>query len=167
MPKELIYLEFTLPLCSIFLKSSTGGVWNSNGIAHLVSSRNGSDQWQFSYYRLRTEKIFGFKLWVLLSSHKLSLIPSTKTKKNNRWGKYKTTTSWDNMTPFDSYLEAEFSFLSSFGYGRQLKKVSTQDELYSPKWLRAVTDSSCYCLHFCNQERTKKIVNANFYQQEN
>ena len=33
VPNELIYVEFTLPLCNMFLKSSTGGVWNSNGVA--------------------------------------------------------------------------------------------------------------------------------------
>ena len=33
VPHELTYLEFTLPLYKMFLKSSTGGVWNSNGVA--------------------------------------------------------------------------------------------------------------------------------------
>ena len=33
VPNELIYLEFTLSLCYMFLKSYTGGVWNSNGVA--------------------------------------------------------------------------------------------------------------------------------------
>ena len=33
MPNELIYLELTLPLKEMFLKSSTGGVWNSNGVS--------------------------------------------------------------------------------------------------------------------------------------
>ena len=28
-----VYLEFTLPLCCMFLKPSTGGVWDSNGVA--------------------------------------------------------------------------------------------------------------------------------------
>ena len=31
---SLLYLEFTLPLKMMFLKSSTGGVWNSNGVTH-------------------------------------------------------------------------------------------------------------------------------------
>ena len=32
MPNELIYLEFTLSLCQMFHKSSTGGVWSSYGV---------------------------------------------------------------------------------------------------------------------------------------
>ena len=35
MSDKLTYLEFTFPLCKMFLKSSTGGVWNSNGVAQL------------------------------------------------------------------------------------------------------------------------------------
>ena len=33
---ELIFLEFTLPLLGMFHKSSTGGVWKSNGAAHYT-----------------------------------------------------------------------------------------------------------------------------------
>ena len=33
VPNEVIYLQFTFPLCYMFLKSSTGGVLNSNGVA--------------------------------------------------------------------------------------------------------------------------------------
>ena len=32
-----MYLKFTLPLWEMFLKSSTGGVWIINGVAHLKS----------------------------------------------------------------------------------------------------------------------------------
>ena len=35
-PNELIYLEFTLPLYEMFFKCSTGGVWNSNGVAQYT-----------------------------------------------------------------------------------------------------------------------------------
>ena len=33
---ELTCLKFKLPLCKMFLKSSTEGVWNSNGVANFV-----------------------------------------------------------------------------------------------------------------------------------
>ena len=35
-PNKLIYLKFSLPMYECFLKSSTGGVWNSNGVAQLA-----------------------------------------------------------------------------------------------------------------------------------
>ena len=35
VPNEFVYLEFTLPLLEMFLKSSTGGVWNLNGVTQL------------------------------------------------------------------------------------------------------------------------------------
>ena len=41
MPNEFIYLEFLLPLCRMFLKSSTWGVCNSNGVAPcLVTAKS-------------------------------------------------------------------------------------------------------------------------------
>ena len=39
VPNKLIYLEFTLPLYKMFLKSSTGGVWDLNGVAHYGNLR--------------------------------------------------------------------------------------------------------------------------------
>ena len=36
VPNELICLKFTLPLCKMFLESSTGGVWNSDGVAQVI-----------------------------------------------------------------------------------------------------------------------------------
>ena len=38
MPNKLFCLEFTLPLCKMFLESSTGGVFNSNVSSAIVIS---------------------------------------------------------------------------------------------------------------------------------
>ena len=38
VPNEVINYEFTLPLWSMYLKSYTGGVWNSIGVANYTTT---------------------------------------------------------------------------------------------------------------------------------
>ena len=77
VPNMLIYWKFSLPLLEWFLKSSTGGVWNSNRVA------------QFQDYVLQFKETCIFCICIqdefgILGSGILStfsLLPQNKTKK--------------------------------------------------------------------------------------